>query len=164
MNSKKLISLFVLLVVVSTLIICAAYILNQKYTNSYTDSSGKYKTHVSYSLEDGSFSFDNGPIEYRTKLSFIATISGTKEDIENIETIAMRINMDYFDLVLEHGFYVDGNDRSGNGLLSHNRQIKGYASFDTKGMVEEGVSATDLLKGIEIYDKDGNAFMLYFNF
>ena len=159
MNSKKpiyLVVLFVLLVAVFALIICAACILNQNNTNSdYTDSSGKYTMNSSYSLEISSYSFNNDPIEQKTKYSFVATIKGTKEDMENIDGYQPMINMDYSDLLLENGPY--NSQRVGN-----NRKITGNVIFNTTGMTE--VHVNDLLEGIEIYDKDGNKYMLYFNF
>jgi hypothetical protein len=161
MNSKQSISLLILIVAVFVLIIGAAYVLNQRDANSYTDSNGKYKMHVSYSLENGSYSdssysSDNGPVEFRMRLSYIVTIRGTKEDIGNIDSYQTMLNMNY----LEHGFY--NNEHVSNVLLGNGLQFKGYVYFDTEGMVKD-VSATDILEGIEIYDKDGNTYMLYFN-
>jgi len=158
MNSKKSISLLILIVAVFVLIICAAYILNQKDANSYTDSSGKYIMHSSYSLENVTYPSDSGSAEYQTKLSYNATIRGTKEDMKNI-SIALRVNMDYYDLVILKDELVIDED-----LLGHDLHLKGCLTFDTAKMIEEGVSATDLLEGIEIEDKDGNKYVLYFNF
>ena len=158
MISKKLIYLIILFAVVFILIICAAYILNQKDDNSdYIDSSGKYKMNVSYSLEDDSYSLNNGPIEYRTKLSFIATISGTKEDIKNIDGHSMMVNMEYSDLMLGYTHYSGKGKRTDNDF-----QIAGSILFDTVGMTEKGIDVTDICEGIAISDEDGNSFNMYF--
>jgi hypothetical protein len=158
MNSKKSIYLIVSIVIVFVLVICAAYILNQSGANSdYIDSSGKYKMNVSYSLEDDSYSLNNGPIEYRTKLSFIATISGVKEDIGNIDGHSLMVNMEYSDLMLGYTHYSGKGKRTDNDF-----QIAGSILFDTVGMTEKGIDITDICEGIEIFDKDGNVFKMYF--
>ena len=162
MSSKKSFFLLILTVVVFVLLLCAAYMLIQRDDNSnqrdgsfdYTDSSGTYTAHVSYSLKNLLF---NGLIDPQTQLSFVATISGTKEDIENIEAFSPMTNTGYRDLMLENGPY--DIEYIGNDM-----KITGNLLFDMKEMTKEGVNVIDIFYGVEIYDKDGNEYMIYFNF
>lgn len=97
----------------------------------------------------------------KTNVTYTVTISGSKQDIENIDAQEPLINMEYKDLMLENG--------------PHNAKIKdaetqkpyleitGGFVFDTKDKTKKEIDAMNLFQGIKIIDKDKEEFILEFN-
>jgi PBP1b-binding outer membrane lipoprotein LpoB len=102
---------------------------------------------------------ENSGLE-KTKVSYIMTISGSEEDINNIEAQQPLINEDYMDLLLENGPHNNKIVSSGDESYI---EISGEFIFDTEGKTKEEINDMDLFKGIEIYDKDNNNYELIIN-
>lgn len=91
------------------------------------------------------------PEQNKTKVSYEIIISGSEQDMENIDKYELVINDEYRDLLL-----IDG---------PHNSEIKdetdpyleivGSFVFDTEGKTQDQINAMDFLQDIKIIDKDG---------
>lgn len=97
----------------------------------------------------------------KTKVTYSVTISGSKEDIENIDTQEPLINMDYYDFMLIDGpHHAEVKDtETENPYL----EISGSFVFDTNGKNKEEIVAMDLFQGAKIVDKDKEEYILNFN-
>lgn len=98
-----------------------------------------------------------GDLEH-TKVSYKATIFGTKQDIEKIDAYEVLSNMDYLDLMLENG------PHHSEMILEKTPYFKitGQFTFNTSGLSKEEITKMKLLKGIVIIDKDKNEVTLEF--
>lgn len=96
----------------------------------------------------------------KTTITYKIAIDGKKQDIENIASQEVIINMDYLDLLLE--------DESHSSELKNEEQqpyleISGSFIFDTSGKSKEEIISMNLLQGVKIIDKDKNEYLLKFN-
>lgn len=96
----------------------------------------------------------------KTRVTYNVTISGNKQDIENINTQEPIINMEYEDLLLENGPHnVEIKDiETKNPYL----EITGSFVFDTKNKTKEEIDAMNLFQGIKIVDANKEEFVLNF--
>lgn len=95
----------------------------------------------------------------KTKISYEVIISGTEEDIENIDSYDVLINMNYLDLMLENGPH---SSKKEVGEESY-AKITGSFVFDTKGKSKEEIDNMKLLEGVEVIDKDKNEVVIKFS-
>lgn len=110
----------------------------------------KYTMNASYSY--------GGDLE-KTEISYEVIITGTEEDIENIDAYEVLINMDYLDLMLENGPHSSRREL-GKTLYF---KITGNFTFNTSGKSKEEIDEMKLLQGIRIIHKDKNEVILKFN-
>lgn len=123
-------------------------------TVSKTDNNDKYTLNGSVALG----AVDNDNLD-KTKITYEFTISGNKEDINNIDALEPLINVEYIDLMLENG--------------PHNSQLKGKESpyleiagsfvFDTAGKSKKEIEDMNLFQGFKITDKANNEYILELN-
>ena len=102
---------------------------------------------------------ENSGLE-KTKVTYTMAITGSEEDIKNIDAQQPLINEEYMDLLLENGPH--NNKIVSRGDESY-IEISGEFIFDTEGKTKEEINDMDLFKGIEIYDKDNNNYELIIN-
>ncbi|MEC9489175.1 MAG: hypothetical protein UMV23_06830 [Halanaerobium sp.] len=119
-------------------------------------SSNEIKQEEKYTM-NASYSY-GGDLE-KTVISYDVIISGTKEDIRDIDAYEVLINMDYLDLMLENGPH---NSRREFGNKPH-LKTTGKLTFDTSGKSKEEIKEMELLEGIKIIDKDKNEVILKFH-
>ncbi len=101
---------------------------------------------------------DNSSLE-KTIVTYKMTITGSMEDINNIEAQQPLVNPDYMELLLENGPHeskiVNGNEPY--------LEISGRFVFTTEGKTKEEIDDMDLFKGIEIIDQENNSHVLIIN-
>lgn len=101
---------------------------------------------------------ENSGLE-KTKVTYTMTITGSKEDINNIDAQQPLINPDYMELLLENGPH--------NSKIAYEDEpyleISGSFVFSTEGKTKEEIDEMDLFKGVEIFDKDKNSYVLIIN-
>jgi len=102
---------------------------------------------------------ENSGLE-KTKVTYTMVITGSQEDIKNIDAQQPLINEEYMDLLLENGPHNNKIVSSGDESYI---EISGEFIFDTEGKTKEEINDMDLFKGIEIYDKDNNNYELIIN-
>jgi len=144
---KKIIIVSLALIFILTLVACSN-------TNAVKEDE-KY-------IMNGSIAYgtaENSGLE-KTKVNYTMTITGSEEDINNIEAQQPLINEDYMDLLLENGPH--NNKIVNNGDESY-IEISGRFIFDTEGKTKENINDMDLFKGIEIFDKDNNRYVMIIN-
>lgn len=95
----------------------------------------------------------------KTKITYKVTISGNKEDINNIYAQEPLVNVEYIDLLLENG----PHSSQVKGIENPYLEISGSFVFDTTGKSKEEIDNMCLFQGIKIIDKDNNEHILKFN-
>lgn len=131
------------------LVICLAFILGACSSNEIKQEE-KYIMNASYSY--------GGDLE-KTEVSYEIIISGKEEDIENIDAYEVLINMDYLDLMIENGSHSTQKKLGETPYF----KITGNFIFNTSGKSKEEIDKMELLKGVEIIDKDKNKTTFKFN-
>lgn len=101
---------------------------------------------------------ENSGLE-KTKVNYMMTITGLKENVNNIEAQQPLINPDYEELLLENGPHNSNFVNRDESYL----EITGSFVFSTEGKTKEEINEMDLFKGIEIIDKDNNTYVLTIN-
>lgn len=132
-----------------SLIVCLAFVLGACSFNG-VEQVEKYTMNAFYSY--------GGGID-KTKVSYEVIISGTEEDIENIDAYEVSINMDYLDLMLENGPHNSKKEID----ETPNLIITGNFTFDLSGKNKEEIDKMRLVDGIQIIHKDKNEVFLKFN-
>ncbi len=113
------------------------YVMNGSVAYGAADNSGLEKTIVTYKM----------------------TITGSVEDINNIDAQQPLVNPDYMELLVENGPHE-------SKIVNENRpylEISGRFVFTTEGKTKEEIDDMDLFKGIEIIDQDNNSHVLIIN-
>lgn len=128
---------------------CLTFVVSACRNNGIKQEE-KYTMNASYSY--------GGDLE-KTKISYEATISGSVEDIRNIDAYEVLINMDYLDLLLENGPHSSERELGKKPYF----KITGNFTFNTGGKSKDEIDKMKLLEGIEITDKDKNKTILRFN-
>jgi len=131
------------------LVVCLTFVL-------YACSSNGIKQEEKYTM-NASYSY-GGDLE-KTEISYKVIISGTEEDIKNIDAYEVLINMDYLDLMLENGPHIPKKELGKTPYF----KITGNFTFNTSGKSKEEIDKMELLEGIKIVDKDKNEVILEFN-
>jgi len=131
------------------LAVCLAFVLGTCSSNGIKQEE-KYTMNASYSY--------GGDLE-KTEISYEVIISGTEEDIENIDAYEILINMDYLDLMLQNGPHSTQRELGKTPYF----KITGNFTFNTSGKSKEEIDKMKVLEGIEIIDKDKNETILEFN-
>ncbi len=101
---------------------------------------------------------ENSGLE-KTKVTYTMNITGSKEDINNIDAQQPLINPEYEELLLENGPHIPKIVNEDEPYL----EISGNFVFSTEGKTKEEIDGMDLFKGIEIIDKDKNSYVLIIN-
>jgi hypothetical protein len=94
----------------------------------------------------------------KTRIAYEITVSGSKEDINNIFSQELLINPDYKDLILEKGPY----NFQVKGTKNPYIEVTGSLVFDTRGKSKEDIDDMNLLQGIKVIDMDNNEYTLAF--
>lgn len=141
---KKIIVLCSIFMVFILFVCLRAFINNNK---------GKYM--VSASISYGAVDDENLD---KTKITYEITVSGSKEDINNIFSQELLINPDYTDLILEKGPY----NFQVKGTKNPYIEVTGSFAFDTTGKSKEDIGDMNLLQGIKLIDMDNNEYTLNF--
>jgi hypothetical protein len=139
------------------LLICCAFTMMFSLFGCKSNPEGKYSMNGSVALG----AVDSDSLD-KTRVTYTVTISGNKQDIENVVTQEPLINMEYGDLLLENGPHnIEIKDvETKNPYL----EISGNFVFDTKNKTKEEIDAMKLFQGIKIVDKDKEEFVLNFNY
>ena len=132
------------------LIYLVGYIRNE-------DSRNTEKYSMNSSVAYGSADADSLD---KTTITYTIAIDGEKQDIENIVSQEVIINMDYLDLLLEDESY---SSELKNGEQQPYLEISGSLIFDTSGKTKEEIITMDLLQSVKIIDKNKNEYLLKFN-
>lgn len=135
-----------LLVIIFT--VCLIIILGACNPNGMQQDE-KYTMNATYSY--------GGDTE-KTEISYEITISGTEEEIKNIDAYEVLINMDYLDLMMENGPH---NSQTYMGQTPY-LKITGFLTFDTSGKDKEEIDKMNFLEGVKIIDKQENEVILPF--
>ena len=96
----------------------------------------------------------------KTKVAYSVAISGSKQDIENIDAQEPLVSAEYYDLMLingPHNAEIKGKETENPYL-----EISGSFVFDTDGKSKEQIDAMNLFQGIKIVDKDKEEYILNF--
>lgn len=101
---------------------------------------------------------ENSGLE-KTKVTYTMTITGSEEDINNIDSQQPLVNPDYMELLLDNGPHNPKIINEDELYL----EISGSFVFATEGKTKEEIDDMNLFKGIEITDKDKNSYVLTIN-
>jgi hypothetical protein len=115
----------------------------------------KEKYMISASISYGAVDDENLD---KTRIAYEITVSGSKEDINNIFSQELLINPDYKDLILEKGPY----NFQVKGTKNPYIEVTGSLVFDTRGKSKEDIDDMNLLQGIKVIDMDNNEYTLAF--
>lgn len=120
-------------------------------TSSNNDKKYSMNATISYGAVDDSLD--------KAKITYELSISGKKNDIDNIVAQEPLINMEYINLMLEngpHSLQMKGEDKP-------YIEVSGSFVFDTAGKSKVEIEDMDLFQGIKIIDKDNNEYVLKFS-
>jgi hypothetical protein len=131
-------------------LICFLLFVVSACNSNENQAEDKYVMNASYSY--------GGDLE-KTEISYVITISGTKEVIENIDVYEVLINEEYSELMLENAPHTPYSDLGEESYF----KVEGSFVFDTNGKTKEEIDEMDLLQGIRIIDKDENEDILKFH-
>lgn len=138
---------------ISIIILVCSFIILAGCGSGEIKAEDRYMMNASYSY--GAYKED---LE-KTKVSYEVIINGSEEDIENIDSCQVLINMNHLDLMLENGPH---NSKKEVGEESY-AKITGSFVFDTEGKSKKEIDNMKLLEGVEVIDKDENEVIIKFN-
>lgn len=95
----------------------------------------------------------------KAKILYEVIIKESEKNIDNIDSYGILINMDYLDLMLKNGLHSNKKEVEGESYA----KLAGTFVFDTSGKSKQEVENMNLLKSVEIIDKDKNEVFINFN-
>ena len=119
-------------------------------------SSGEIKEEDKY-IVDSLYSY--GGTSDKTEVSYEIIISGTKKDIEKLESYEVIINTDYLDSMLENGPHSNDKELGEQSYV----KLTGEFTLDTSRNNKQQVDKNKLLNGVKLIDKDKNEVILELN-